>query len=87
MLLVFVIAEVVRGNTVTRIPNGIYTSSVSDRGGFSVKCIDTANEAWRVISAADVEVTTEVFPRCNYLSTSSYCKTIMVSFHLSCCNY
>ena len=52
-----------KANGYTAIYDQKYTPTVEDRVGFDVECRDA-------VSSNDVKVTTEVFPRCNYLSYS-----------------
>lgn len=51
------------------------TTSVEDRGGFKIKCTDTANADSRLVTVQDIEIITAVFPKCNYSSNSSNCKS------------
>lgn len=56
--------EVARGNTTFVIPDSRYTPTPADRGGFQVRCVDTGNPNWRTISLADIELSTDILPRC-----------------------
>lgn len=71
MNIYFHIIELIRNGAVTEIPSGQYDTSVEDRGGFRIKCTDTANANWRVISVGDIEFSREVSPLCKYISQMS----------------